>query len=337
MSTAVIDLDCYKYLAASVGEKKSVIVTHKKSGKSMEVDTRTDFYGHWKKKDGGKLAEINKSTGKNFLWDDFEYEDKSVLEPIENVLHTAKVLVEKSLKESGANKYIGFLGKGDSFRVEMSTLLKYKGNRTQPKPAYLEEVTEYLRKKYSAEIVTGIEADDACVMACYKQPDKFIIGLDKDFWGCPSKFYNINQPERGITNCDKFGKLWLDKKGKVQGEGRIFLYYQCTGLDAADNYKANCVSKIKWGDKSAFESLKDCKNDKEAVSNMIRVYKHLYPKPKKVKGWRGDTLDIDWKYVLNENFQMARMLRWEGDSVHIDDIINNLKINPDTIKPWGET
>ena len=66
MSVAHYDRDSVKYAAASAGEKRSVIVTHKSTGRSIEVDTRTSFYGHWKKKDGGKLAEINKNIQINF-------------------------------------------------------------------------------------------------------------------------------------------------------------------------------------------------------------------------------------------------------------------------------
>jgi hypothetical protein len=45
-----------------------------------------------------------------------------------------------------------------------------------------------------------------------------------------------------------------------------------------------------------------------------------------VKGWRGDEFEIDWKYVLNEQFQMARMLRFDGDSIHVDDVLNKMGI-----------
>jgi len=53
MKTAVIDGDLYKYAVAFVGEKRTVRVVHRKSGRELIVPTRTDFYGHWKKKEGG--------------------------------------------------------------------------------------------------------------------------------------------------------------------------------------------------------------------------------------------------------------------------------------------
>ena len=68
-------------------------------------------------------------------------------------------------------------------------------------------------------------------------------------------------------------------------------------------------SQVKWGELSAYEALNGCKNDREALAAIVGVYKHLYPSPSKVVGWRGDVLKIDWKYVLSENWVMARMLR----------------------------
>ena len=53
-----------------------------------------------------------------------------------------------------------------------------------------------------------------------------------------------------------------------------------------------------------------------------RVFKHLYPEPKEVVGWRGDTILIDWAYVLNECFDMSRMHRFPNDFVVATDVLN---------------
>jgi hypothetical protein len=52
----------------------------------------------------------------------------------------------------------------------------------------------------------------------------------------------------------------------------------------------------------------------------------LYPAPKKITGWRGDEILIDWKYVLRENFTLARMLRWKDDVVDLDEVMRKLKV-----------
>lgn len=251
--TAVIDLDLYKYHASAAGETRSVLVTHKTSGRSIEVANRTEWYGDWRKKEGGKLAEINANRESPFTWDDFTYEDIQRPEPIENVLYTARVMVEKDLKLSGAKDYVAFLGEGEPFRTELSTILRYKDRGDLLKPLLIEEVTDYLRKKFKAEVVTDIECDDRVVIECYKQKDRFAICEDKDYWGTPINVWDRNQQERGIVNCNKFGHLFLDSKGKVRGEGRIFFYWQVCASDKTDGYAANSACDIRWGDKSAYD------------------------------------------------------------------------------------
>lgn len=310
---AVIDLDLYKYHAAAAGEKRSVLVKNKVTGKSREYKTRTEFYGDWRKKEGGALAKMNEQRDTPLTWEDYEYEDIQRPEPIENVLYTAKTMVEKDLKLSGAKSYKAFLGEGESFRVGKSTLLQYKDRAALIKPLLLDDVTEYLAKKFKAETVSHIECDDRVVMECYQQPKNFALIEDKDFWGCPINVWDRNQQERGIVNCDKFGHLFLDSKKKVRGEGRIHLYFQMCSNDLTDNYKANCFSDKAWAAKSAYAALSGCTNDLEAWFKMKEIFLTLYPEEKQVVGWRGDKLNISWHYVLNEMFQMARMLRFYGD------------------------
>lgn len=327
--TAVIDMDLYKYHAAAAGEKRSVKVVHKQSGRELIVPTRTDFYGDWRKKEGGKLAEINKAKSSGFAWDDFDYFDIQEPEPIANVLHTAKVMVEKDLKLSGAKNYIAFLGEGESFRVGLSTIQKYKDRENLLKPVLLDEVTEYLRKKFKAEIVTEIENDDRVVIECYNHPDRFALIEDKDFWGCPINVWDRNQQERGIVNCNKFGYLFLDEKGKVRGEGRIFFYWQVAAGDATDGYSANSASDVRWGDKSAYHALVECKNDKEALQSLVSIYKNLYPESKNIIGWRGDEIELDWLYVASENWHLARMLRTYDEltnKIELKDVLERMKL-----------
>jgi len=321
---AVIDLDLYKYHAAAAGEKRDVLVEHPTTGYSTVVKNRTEFYGHYLKKAGGVLAEINKDRISPYLPDEFVYTDRQHPEPIENVLHTAKVMVKKDLAASGATKWHGYIGEGDSWRVERSTILKYKGSRENLiKPLYLQEVSEYLKNKFNGIVVRHWEADEAIVMDCYKQYTKYAIFEDKDYWGCPINAWDINQPQRGIVNCNKFGHLFIDGKGKVRGEGRIWLYHQICSGDDVDCYTANSASDVKWGEKSSYNALKDCKSDDEAFAAMVGVYKNLYPVEKTITGWRGDSIVIDWKYVLEENFQMARMYRSVDDHVSIVNVLSN--------------
>lgn len=323
---ACFDLDAVKYAAASVGESRTILVTHKVTGRTKEFKNKTEFHGRGKNKDGGWLGELNKSRDSHFTIDDFDIEDVQAAEPVENALHTAKIMVENAIYASKADKVEYFIGKGDSFRVERSTILKYKGQReAMIKPLRLEEVSDYLTKKYAAEVVTEIECDDRCVIETYRKQNKFILGLDKDFYGT-TRFFNFNKPDEGIVDCSGFGKLWLDEKRKVRGVGRVFKLFQCCSSDSSDNYAANCASDCRWGQMSAFNALKNCTDDKELFKASVDVFKTLYPTKKTIKGWRGDDIEVTWLYVMQECFDMCHLHRKVNDWVDLEDVLTRMGI-----------
>lgn len=340
MSVAHVDLDAFKYSCASVGEKRSIKVIHKKTGWEGEFDSRTAFWGHHKKKAGGYLAEVNAkkvekgqepATPEDFIIEDIQV----VTEPIQNILHTVKQAVKSAVDLSGASRAAYYIGRGESFRVERSTLLEYKGNRkTMQKPLLLDEVVEFMTKKFSAEVVRGYEVDDIVVMNSFGKKDHFIIGEDKDFYGSGSKFFNFEKSEEGIIDTNCFGKLWLEewldskgrKQSKVRGYGRLFKLWQCCSQDDSDNYKANCMSDVNWGEISAYKALVDCKDDKESWRSAADIFKNLYPELKIVKGWRGDDIEIDWLYVFQECFDMCHLHRKKGDFVNVKDVLNKMEI-----------
>lgn len=326
--TAVIDLDYVKYSAASVGEKRSIIVTHKASGREKEFSTRSEFYGRDKARSGGWLSELNSKRDSPFTLDEFTITDIQTPEPIDHVLQIAKTQVTNDLKRLGTDKYKAFIGKGESFRVELSTLLKYKDNRKDMlRPLHMDAVTEYLERKFKAEIVTGLEADDWCVIEAYGKPNYVVIGLDKDHYSQPIRFFNVNRPDEGIQDCNQFGKLWLDDKDKVRGIGRMHLYWQMCSNDSSDNYAANCFSEVRWAAKSAYKALVDCKTDQEAWYKMKEVFQMLYPTEKTVLGWRNEPINITWDYVMNEMFMMARMLKFEDEHLNAYNVMDKFGVS----------
>lgn len=321
MVHAVIDADYVKYSAAAACESRTVRAIHKQSGREKIFKNRTEFWGNKASRDGGFLEDINKGRDTPFTFEDFIIEDIQTPEPIENVLHLAKQMMEGVLRATQCDTYVAYLGKGDSFRVDKSTILEYKGNRKDLlRPVYLDDVAEYLIKNYGAQIITSIEADDRCVMDAYADKASILAGVDKDYYGSPVNYLNLNRRDEGVIKCNQFGALRKDS-GKIRGYGRMFMYHQICSGDAIDNYKANSASAVKSGEAASFKALEGCKTDAEAWAAMKALYQKLYPEPKVITGWRGDEFEIDWLYVLEENFQMARMLRWDGDEVSARDVL----------------
>ncbi len=322
------DYDYIKYSIGAACEKRDIIVTHS-SGIEEVFKTRTEFYGHWKKKEGGWLAEYNKSAKNKLTAEDFNIQDRQHPEPVEFCLSSVKSHIYNICEQLNINEYKGYVGKGDSWRVEASSILKYKGQRaTMLKPIHLLAIEEYLIKHHDAEVVEWLEADDRCVMECYKNPNNVLVFVDKDYYGVNHMIgYNVNSKELMNTGSG-LGELNNTPKG-VKGWGRKFFYHQILSGDSSDNYCANSASDVRWGEMNSYNALKDCKTDKECWQNIADSYKTLYPEPKKITGWRGDEIEIDWLYVLQENTNLAHMLRWENDRVVVKELLENLDVRTD--------
>ena len=137
-----------------------------------------------------------------------------------------------------------------------------------------------------------------------------------------------------VGQCSKpelrvgLGQIKRDEKGKVRGWGRLHFYWQVMASDSSDNFAAACMSDMKWGDVKAFNLLKDCTTDKQAFEALVLGYKTLYPQPKTITGWRGDEIEIDFLYVLQENFTLAKMLRTaDEEPTDVKSVLQKLKVN----------
>lgn len=339
MTKLCFDYDPLLYSVGGVGEQRTIKVVHRQSGDEYEFPNRTAFWGHSKKKAGGWLSEWNaaKSEENRRKPEEFDITDIQTPEPVGNLLRTLKQSIQAVKEATGASRYYGYSGKGKTFREDVSTIIKYKGNRDNAiRPVLLDELKEYLIRHHDCRIVTEIEADDACSIDSYEawqkwkktrdDKDKLVLAcVDKDYLQCASHIYNINEAG-DIDSYDGFGKLFINDKKEVRGRGRLWLYQQVLDGDDADNYFANCASDLKWAQMSAYKLLKDCKTDKEALQALVTGYKTLYPSPKKIIGWRGEEIEIDWLYVLKENFQLARMLRWREDKVDVEEVMKKLGV-----------
>lgn len=326
MTSLVWDYDYIKYSVGSVSEKRTINVTNATLGVEQTFKTRTEFFGHHAKKAGGWLAEFNK--GREFSYDaeEFTILDIQTADPLENCLNMVNTHIQGVINKTQATSYYGYIGKGDSWRVEASTILRYKGARANAlKPLHLANIEEYLVKHHGAQFVTHYEADDIVVMDCTKDPELVLVGVDKDYNSCSLNLFNPDKMQEPIK-ISGLGSLYLDDK-KVRGTGRMFLYHQVLSGDASDGYYANSASEIKWADKSSYSLLSKCSDDKLALQAVVEGYKKLYPAPKEIMGWRGDKITVDFMYVMQENFTMAHMLRHKNDFINVPELLDKLGVS----------
>lgn len=352
------DIDFILFAACSVMEERFIITVHRPTGQKMEFKTRTEFYGNWRKRDGGWIALQNEMSGEEYYKaDDFEVTDGQRLREFKQIVVDgdgnestisispaagARKIIDGKIadicKKLGTDDYFGYTGVGEVFRHDVATLLPYKGNREDMlTPLLLKEMKQYVINNHNIELVTGIEADDAVSMAkvtAYKawkaggklDEDKVVgVEIDKDAKGVEGWSFNPDK-DKEPRLIEGFGSLWLNSKGEVDGSGRIFLYWQIAHGDSTDNYVANCYSDIKYAGKGAYNDLVDCKTDKEAFTKLVEIFKRLYPEKKTVTTFRGE-IEIDWLYVMQEMATMAFMKRWPGDKIDIKNVLDKLGVN----------
>lgn len=322
-TVACFDYDGLLFKACCAVERRYIIVTHI-DGFQKEFNTRTEFYGHWKSKSGGWL-----STEPQYKLEDFTIEDLKEVEPLENALALLKQMIHSTVDNLMADDYYGYVAGFGNFRKDICTLLPYKGNRVDYVPPYhLSSAKDYLIVNHNARLSNNLESDDLCCTDMYRslKEKSNLIGVvfEKDYLGCEGNWYypdtNTHLSIRG------FGGLTRESK-KITGTGRMFKYLQICSSDKADNYEASCFSDKRNGEVKAFNVLKDCKNDKEAFLAMKEHFLWLYPEPKEVTNWKGDTFVIDWLYVMQECFDMAHLQRWKDDRVDIKQVFEKLGVN----------
>ena len=330
--TLLIDGDALIYASGFVGERRELKAVHRETGEEFIFKGRQEMYGRKKSKDGGWLGEFNKSKGTNWTVEDFDLYDLQIPAPVEHALQATKSLILKSTELTRIKNRRVFVGKGDSQRIEQSTLIRYKSGREGSlRPLHKEAIVEYMIKHHGAEVVEGVEVDDKLTMLAWDNPCNIIYGIDKDYLGTHSRVFNPNQPEKGIQDCRCWGDLWVEeivskttgkKRYEVKGYGRKWFLFQWGYGDDSDSYRANCATDQEWGEMSVFHALKDARNNREGLEAIVSIYKGLYPEPKTVIGWRGDKIVCDWKYVASEIFTMAHMLRTPDDDSSAEKLLS---------------
>jgi len=108
-------------------------------------------------------------------------------DPESHALHSCKIFINNMLKDTEASSYKIFLtGKGN-YRYKVRE--DYKANRKGAvKPVHYSVIRDYLESRYKAQVVTGMEADDA--LALEQTDNTAIATIDKDLLMVAGKHYN---------------------------------------------------------------------------------------------------------------------------------------------------
>lgn len=270
---ALIDLDPIVYAAGFASDSKFYIVPD-----GAVFQYKKDATAHCKTHG----LDLNRLTEK------YEYE------PLDHCLHSVKKMIATIVEKTQADSYKGYLTGEGNFREQVATILPYKGNRDpNHKPHWYTEIREYLINVHKAEVVTGMEADDALgieqmsrhttagdltegnLIDFLSKAETIICTIDKDLDCIPGWHYNPRKEE----------KYWVS-----EWEATKFFYTQVLTGDRVDNIQG--VPGI--GPKKANHIIKNCATEQELECAVGLAYAVYYDAPEE---------------ALEENMQLLWILR----------------------------
>lgn len=189
-------------------------------------------------------------------------------EPVENCLHSVKIMINSMLKNTGSDEYVTYISGDRNFRDEVATIKEYKGTRKGIKPEHYDDIHDYLIKYHNGCIVEDEEADDAMGIAQCREPSNTVIcSIDKDMDMIPGWHYHW--PHHG-----KKATMYC-----VHPEEALKNFYtQLLTGDAVDNI-AGCKGV---GAKTADKLLNPLTSHEDLFWTTLCQYEKAYPKPYEV-------------------------------------------------------
>lgn len=306
----IIDGDLVAYRSAAAVEKRTIIAKHIKSGRTKELNTRTE------------LKELCKAKGITYDKADYEITDVQTPEDISHALYIVKNLVQKLKEHIQPDSIEIHIGSGETFRHRLPLPSPYKANRAEGlRPKLLKEVRDYIQAQFNCSYVKDIECDDFCSIRAYEELSKgnipILSTIDKDAQQTQGVIV-VNFAEGSefdvLQPIPLVGELWKDKN-TIKGNGLKFLAFQVCSSDPADTYCGYELSKVPYGPAKAYTALQGCQTEQEILRVLIREYQLLYPDYVEYTDVHGVPQRMNWNDLLCMYWKCAYMKRsWEDAS-----------------------
>ena len=194
--------------------------------------------------------------------------------------HSIDIFIRSVMKNSKSQACKLYLtGKGN-FRETVAKKKPYKGTRKSEKPVLYEAISTYLVDEWAAEVIEGMEADDA--LAINQTEDTIICSNDKDLRMVAGWHYSWpvgdRIGERLPYAVDTLGSITATLKEdgkikKVEATGLRMFYYQLLIGDSVDNIPG-CP---KVGPVKAYEALYTLDTETEMYNLCLSMYQEKYP------------------------------------------------------------
>ena len=182
-------------------------------------------------------------------------------EPLDHALGSTKrtlLSIEHALRVEHKLSFLKmdlFLTGHTNYRDSYAKVRPYKGNRVDvARPVHYEAIRAYLQTRWGAEVVEGIEADDAVATIAHGfeyDPERVcIVSPDKDLTTVPGRLYNFRKRAMRIISPD---------------EARVNFYRQMLVGDVVDNV----IGCFKTGPKTAVSIVTMSQTEQESAAAVL--------------------------------------------------------------------
>lgn len=341
----IVDADALVFNAANSMQELYVIITHTPSGKKKEFPNKTAFHGHWKKREGGWLADENAKRvekGKAPMSiDDFEIEELVRLSPatkthLQDAMRVFDSSVGSIKRTVEAEDYLLCIGGKGNFRFDVAHILAYKGNRLA-KPLLFQEVKEAVLEKYKKyiEIVDGEEADDRLGQYGWANYQRFkktgvwedvlaYVDKDLDMIASPSFNFSATTPVLKSTDMKQAAKCFCAQL--LSGDKSV------DNIGGLENLAPETIKKYGLrngrgvGKATALSFLEPAETVKEMFERVVEAYRDYYGDDYTFVSHRGEEMQYTWLDVLQENAILLYMRKKKDEMYDIRTTLNQLGI-----------
>lgn len=361
----VIDFDSMLFKLASSAEKTQVRIINNITGDEVGLfKNKTEFFGRSKKEINptSELGKINIKRLSDGL-DEFSPENfdiEVVQTPIvgyNTMMNNLNMWVNDLCESLGIpnSKVIHLMGDSGSFRDDFILPKKYKDNRSdQVKPVMLKKLRNIFEEKYNPPMYEKYEADDVLAMyqrrgyASYMKTGKtdFIVAtIDKDAYGTCGFIINYDKYKNEFKDNSLYlipdsnkdiGEITI-KNNAVKGVG--FKWFICQGLllgDTGDNYYTYQYFdhlSSKYGQKAAFNDVKDIKDPKDLLEYAVNKWKEWFPSGYvEYTSYEGDNIKEPWYDFANKIFLCAYMKRSLSDDMDLFKLLDNFGVTIEKVQ-----
>jgi len=202
----------------------------------------------------------------------YSAEREDLILPFLYCIELCESRLEEILERTGCTDFKMYLTGSGNFRNELATIQTYKGTRKREKPFHYMNMRSWLQYRYNAEVIHGMEADDALsIQQIQEGLNTCIVSRDKDLRMVPGWHYSYGvgkQPEKPLEYISELGYLSISSKKKLTGGGLKWFYAQCIMGDRVDNIQG--IPKA--GDVLAYKTLNELQTEQELYDATSELY-----------------------------------------------------------------